>query len=58
MAFEIAKHKANVESRENKEPIAVIEEAGEFKTKNAFAAYAAGDVVRDVVSTYQRTSAE
>jgi hypothetical protein len=58
MAREIAKNKADAESKQTNQPIAVIEEGGEFKTKNAYAAYAAGDVVRDIVSAYTGVAAK
>ncbi|HUR65465.1 MAG TPA: hypothetical protein VMZ03_03875 [Chitinophagaceae bacterium] len=40
------------QSKENKEPVAIYKEAGEFKKINAFQAYKLGYAVIEVVSPY------
>lgn len=49
--------KANERSNQNKEPVAIYEEDGEFKLANAFTAYANKWPVRKVVSPYNGTTA-
>lgn len=58
MAFELAKNKADAESKQTGKPIAVIEENGQFETRNAFEAYAAGCIVREIISTYKGDTAK
>lgn len=55
--YEQAKNKASEQSKENKEPVAIYKEDGEFKCLNAFQAYAAGLVVCEVVSAHHTTTA-
>jgi hypothetical protein len=50
--------KANEQSIQNKEPVAIYKEGGEFKLCNAFTAYANHYAVCKVVSPYNRTAAE
>lgn len=48
--------KANEQSKQNNEPVAIYKEGGEYKLANAFKAYAAGYPVCEVVSPYNRTT--
>jgi hypothetical protein len=56
LALDIAVKKANEESKKYNCPIAVYQEGSEFKTKNAFTAYAEKLIVRAVISTHNGTS--
>lgn len=54
VAFEKAKSEAIEYSKQNKIPVAIYKEAGEWKFLEAFAAYAGGygPAIREVVSAY------
>jgi hypothetical protein len=56
--YQQAKQKAIEQSKKNIEPVAIYKEAGEFKTRNAFNAYAAGlgPVICEVVSAHHGTT--
>jgi hypothetical protein len=58
IAFENALNKANEYSKENKVPVAVYKENGEWIYTEAFAAYRAGKgpLIRQVVSPYNRAT--
>lgn len=51
-----AKEKANEQSKQNNEPVAIYKEGAEYKFCNAFEAYAAGYPVCEVVSPYNRVA--
>lgn len=55
--YDQVKNKASEQSKENKEPVAIYKEGGEYKLLNAFQAYADGLVVCEVVSAYHTTTA-
>jgi hypothetical protein len=48
--------RANEQSKQNNEPVAIYKEAGEYKLANAFTAYANHYAVCEVVSPYNRTT--
>lgn len=48
--------KANEQSKQNKESVAIYKEGGEYKLANAFTAYANHYPVCQVVSAYNRTA--
>jgi hypothetical protein len=50
--FKNAESKAIEQSKQNKEPVAIYKEAGEYKCINAFTAYSNGYPVCKVVSSY------
>jgi hypothetical protein len=50
--------KANEQSIQNKEPVAIYQEAGEYRICNAFTAYANNYTVCKVVSPYNGTAAK
>jgi hypothetical protein len=56
--FKQAQTKAIERSKQNKEPVAIYKEAGEYKLANAFQAYAAGYPVCKVVSAHHADSTE
>lgn len=50
--YKQAETKAIEQSKQNKEPVAIYKEGGEYKWCNAFTAYANGFTVCKVVSPY------
>jgi hypothetical protein len=52
LVYHQVKLKAIEQSKENKEPVAIYKEGGEYKRLNAFKAYAASYPVCEVVSAY------
>lgn len=49
-----ARNAAKEQSKTNKEPVAIYKEAGEYKLKNAYSAYADGDPVAEIVSEHNK----
>ena len=52
-----ARDAAKEQSKINNEPVAIYKEAGEYRIKNAFSAYADGNTVIEIISEHNTDAA-